>query len=35
MDGPSNSTNDSDEEVGFPSVVLYAVDKRVVLDVFV
>ena len=33
MDGPSYSSSDS-EGVGFPSVILYVVDKWVVLGVF-
>ena len=34
MGGPSYCSSDSDEWVGFPSVVLYDVDKWVVFGVF-
>ena len=35
MDGPSYSSSDSDEGIGFPSVVLHIVDKWVKLGVLV
>ena len=35
IDGPLYSNSDCDGGVGFPSVVLYVVDKWVVLGVFV
>ena len=35
MYGPSYSSGDSDERVGFPTAVLYAIDKWVIFVVFV